>query len=187
MDVNNKKYYGLSSKQILKNNAQLWNIINDSILDEDVIWKAKFYLYETNTSVIPKCHCGNNVKFVDMVNGFKESCSRTCMYNSPSVKNKRKQTNLDKYGVDNASKSAASKEKAKQTNIERYGVEYTSQAGSTQNKRIENNLFKHNVEHTSQLDSVKDKVMLLKIKSNRPIWNAMAWNVPFRIVVCVTK
>lgn len=157
MEDDNSKYYSLSAKQIMNTNPEFWNLVNDYIDDSEVSWKGKFFLYENKIDKVPTCHCGNAVKFMDMVNGFKESCSRKCVYNSPSVKNKRKETNIAKYGVDNASKSLIAKDKAKKTNLERYGVEYTSQAKEVQDKRIENNLEKHSVEHTSQLDSVKDK------------------------------
>jgi hypothetical protein len=55
-------------------------------------------------------------------------CSISCRakYNSKNSIEKRKNTNLLKYGTDNPSKSEKIKEKLKNTMIERYGVEYAS-------------------------------------------------------------
>jgi len=44
------------------------------------------------------------------------------------INNKRKQTCLDKFGVDNAAKSSEKKDKIKKTNLERYGVEHALQS-----------------------------------------------------------
>ena len=49
---------------------------------------------------------------------------------------KRKQTCLEKYGVDNASKSEATKEKARQTCLDKYGVPYTTQVEAFKEKKV---------------------------------------------------
>lgn len=58
-------------------------------------------------------------------------------YGSASYNNleKRKQTCIERFGVDNPLKSASIQEKARQTNLKRYGVEYSQQSKEISEKR----------------------------------------------------
>ena len=110
---NNNSLYKYCENTIKKINSELYkNIINYT--DLDIKFKEKFYLYE-NKIEKPYCECGNNVGFIDMNKGFREFCSKKCMYNSKSISDKRKLTNIEKYGVDNPAKSKIVKEKVKKT------------------------------------------------------------------------
>jgi len=53
-----------------------------------------------------------------------------------SVKLKTKQNNLLKHGVENPWQSTQIKDKIKKTNLERYGVEYVSQSNLIKNKKL---------------------------------------------------
>ena len=49
-----------------------------------------------------KCfNCNNLCKFDDIFYGFRKTCSLKCSNNDESVKEKKKQSYLKKYGVDN--------------------------------------------------------------------------------------
>jgi len=73
------------------------------------------YFTEAN---IPKCHCGNNVKWL---NGkISESCSQICALNSPTriAKLKHSISKSDKVGA---------KKKREETMLEKYGAAFNSQ------------------------------------------------------------
>lgn len=74
------------------------------------------------------------------------------------VRKKAKQTNLKRYGVDNPRKSKEVQEKARQTNLKKYGVEHPAQAKEVQEKARQTNLKKYGVEHPAQSKEVMDKM-----------------------------
>lgn len=55
---------------------------------------------------------------------------------NPEVKEKYKQTCLNKYGVDNYAKTQEYIEKTKQTNLKKYGVEWTQQSPEIHKKQM---------------------------------------------------
>ena len=68
--------------------------------------------------------CGKEVdKFDSFENGFQHHCNAKCSGLDPNTLAVRKQTCLEKYGVDNSSKSTQAREKTKETWLEKYGVE----------------------------------------------------------------
>ena len=76
---------------------------------------------------------------------------------------KRKQTNLDRYGVENVSQSVELNkdkiEKTKQTNLNRYGFEYASQNNEVKKKNRETFLANHpGYNSSSQLPGVGEKI-----------------------------
>lgn len=74
-------------------------------------------------------------------------------------KERYKKTCLEKYGVENPSKSKKIKEKRKQTNLEKYGVEYPIQNQEVKNKTRQTNLKRYGVTTPAQ-----NKEILKKIK-----------------------
>jgi len=70
------------------------------------------------------CSCGKEIKFFTIKNGFAKLC-RDCnnKYNPDRI-NKAKNTIRERYGVDNPSQVEEFKEKRKQTNLKRFGTEH---------------------------------------------------------------
>ena len=67
--INNSQYYKYCESTIKKMNIELWeNIINYQC--ESNKFKEKFYLYENKLSEMPKCYCGNSVKFINIINKY---------------------------------------------------------------------------------------------------------------------
>ena len=66
----------------------------------------------------------------------KNAITKLQKYGSATYNNreKSKQTNLEKYGVDNPAKADEIKEKIKLTNLQKYGVEHAFQAESVKEK-----------------------------------------------------
>ncbi len=69
-----------------------------------------------------------------------------------------KQTNLERYGVENTFQNEEKKERIKQTNLERYGVEYPSQSNEIREKTKKKNLLNFGVPHVLQNKEVLEKV-----------------------------
>ena len=63
---------------------------------------------------------------------------------------KGKQTNIEKYGVDNVFKSEEFRKRAQETNISKYGYPYASQSPEIQERIKESNLEKYGVEYFCQ-------------------------------------
>jgi len=83
------------------------------------ICKLKFLKYKTN------------------LDGYREYCSIKCANNSEEIKLKRKQTCLERYGVESSNQSEQMKRKSKQTCLERYGVEYAIQNTTIKQKQVQ--------------------------------------------------
>lgn len=71
---------------------------------------------------------------------------------------KRKNTTLERYGVEHAQQSTAIRAKSKNTMLERYGVEHATQSDELLNIRNNNNISKYGVPHPSQTQSIKEKI-----------------------------
>ena len=99
----------------------------------------------------------------------KFSKSKVSKEEQLKINEKRKQTNIKKFGVETPLISKESREKlknvdwkkrnekSKKTCLEKYGVENPILLEETQNKIKKNNKKKYGVEWTSQLKEVKDK------------------------------
>lgn len=130
-----------------------------NFLSQDTSFNVRIFHVLNKTQHIPKClleGCENNVSWHSSINRYSTYCSKKCTSiankkvgkNNPfakeSIKKKIKDTNLQKYGVDNYSKTSDFSEtmkeyhrtlpyeikkmvqdKREKTNIERYGVSTT--------------------------------------------------------------
>lgn len=82
----------------------------------------RMYHYLSNTNSIPVCKrecCKNSVNWYKFV--YQLYCSTKC--SSTDTVDKRKQTSMERYGVDNPSKSPEIIQKIKDVTFEKYGVE----------------------------------------------------------------
>jgi len=152
----NSSFYKYSEVGIKNRNPDLWRRVMDhSALD--IPFKQKFYLFEKSMTSPPKCVCGNGLKFIDMHSGYRKFCSRRCALDCEDVKKLKKQTCLEKYGVDNPSKSTFIKEKVKKTNLEKFGVEYPLQSEEVRNRTRE--VFRQNygVDNPSRMPEIRRK------------------------------
>ena len=155
METDNKGLYKYGPNKIKELNYNLWYEINKIIFD--ISFKEKFYLYENLITELPKCECGANVKFIDMIKGYREFCSRTCMYNSSKLKERRKETCIEKWGVDNPSKSKDIKDKVMKTNIDRYGHEWATKSKEVKDKIKDKFIENWGVDNPSKVKEVRDR------------------------------
>ncbi len=83
--------------------------------------------------------------------GGKYSCSKFC----GSLK--AKESNLKKWGVENAMCLQVTQEKQKKTNIEKYGVEYLQQSGDIREKTKSKLIEKYGIDHPSKLEKNRQR------------------------------
>lgn len=84
-------------------------------------------------------------------------CSFKCSGSSEETKNKRKETNLKKFGVENTAFSKELKEKSKETCLKRYGSEFYFQSNDFKEKAKETCLKRYNETSFSKTEISKKK------------------------------
>lgn len=164
-----------------------WRFLNESY-PKDLTWSEKLYWYFHCIYDYPVCPvCGKvRLKYDDYTRGYRVTC-RKCVglaestqnkkkqtllknygvdnpMDSDEIKNKIKKTNLERYGVENPFASDEIKKKIKESNLERYGVEWSCQAESVKQKKIQTNLRKYGVEFYSQTKESKDRIKETHLK-----------------------
>jgi len=162
MENENKDLYKYGSNKIKYLDINLWNKINDILLD--IPFKEKFYLLENSLSELPKCECGNSVKFVDMIKGYRSFCSKRCMYDSDIIKKNKKFTCIGKWGVDNPSKSKEVRDKVKNTNIDKFGYEWATKSDKIKDKIKDKFIENWGVDNPSKIKEVRDKAKLTMLE-----------------------
>lgn len=147
--------------ELLQNLKEL--TINDSNISR-LIWHL------VNGNEIPKCPiCGKELEFKNYGEGYKKACSKKCSdilrgsgnrgkVLSEETKQKMKETNISKYGVDNPFKAKEIQEKIKRTNLEKYGVEHAAQNENIKKKTAQTNLSRYGVIAPLQNKRIKDKM-----------------------------
>lgn len=94
------------------------HFVNDNASISERLWHI-----QNNSYDIPKCPiCGTSTKWRWEIKGYTAHCSSKCAHNDDTVLNKTKQTNLEKYGVDNPLKSEYIRQKGLDTILKRYNV-----------------------------------------------------------------
>lgn len=125
--------------------------IDTSVLPQDIIDTASarqivWHLYH-KIHTIPKCNhpdCNNDTKWQRSYYG--KFCSKKCSSSDPNTINKTKSTILSRYG-DYESFIKKGSEKRKKTNLERYGSENPWGNSEVRKKITETNLKKYGVEN----------------------------------------
>lgn len=143
----------LKSKNGIEYTEYINNNIPSEIVDEPM--SIKLYYFFNDIKEPLNCSCGKHRSYIGFKNGFRPTCGdKKCFVE------KRKQTCLDKYGVDNPKKSKQIikkeqeniklkwdgehflksnqiKEKFKSTMLEKYGVEWAQQSDLINKKSLE--------------------------------------------------
>lgn len=151
--------------------------------------QEKLYVIFKNNGEQDKCViCGKPALFGSYFRGYNKTCSIECKHkldtqilekskdkrNSEEIKEKRRQTCLAKYGVDNPNKSPIIKEKSRQTSLAKYGTENPASSQVIKDKIKQSTYEKYGVDNVSKLDSVKEKISKTNsvlFSSDSPIWD----------------
>lgn len=114
---------------------------------------------------IPRSSLNNYVQSlgVDIKTDNKDKIKKTIeeKYGSnfyDTVSQKRKQTNLEKYGHEHSASSPEIKEKIKQSNIKKYGHDHHFKNSSKKLELIQKVQSKYGVDNVFQIPEIKDKI-----------------------------
>jgi len=102
--------------------------------------------------------CGQLTKFISIPYGYNQYCSNECVSKSEIVKEKRINTLMNHYGVDNPMKSKIVVDKLSTTFNERYGVDFYVQTKEFKDKYKHTCLEKYGVEHSSYSDEILGRI-----------------------------
>ena len=84
-------------------------------------------------------------------------CSSKCAHNDVEVKDKTKQTNLERYGCENTFQYQEFKDKAVETRLEKYGFKYSLENPNTYNKSQSTMLEKYRCKHGFENSEIQKK------------------------------
>jgi len=165
-------------KTIRARSCKRW-FINNNFEDKykDIIKRTGFFLEKTcsfsqriyciiqNIHENPQCLiCKNLVKWRKYSLGYHKYCSIKCAASDLNFHDKRKKTNLKKYGVEHAIQSKQIKEKTKKTNLERYGTEYSIASKQIKEKTKKTNLERYGTEYSIASKKIRTKIKKTNLK-----------------------
>ena len=101
--------------------------------------------------------CKSPTSFIGVNLGYRRYCSLRCSKSTLEYKEKVKQTNLKKYGVDNPAKAKIVKEKTMKTCLNRYGTKSPIENINVKEKYKRTCLRKYGVEYAISSESVRNK------------------------------
>ena len=114
------------------------------------------YLKKENEGICLTCK-EKPTTYIGINDGYREYCSKKCSFNSSKVKEKIEKTNLEKYGVTNASKSKILMEKREKTCEAKYGAKNVFQSKDV--KDTIKKTFKENWgDHPSRIKEVRKRI-----------------------------
>ena len=144
--------------------------VNRNSLLKEELMKLTFYmpigttisqrLYHVKNEIkqLITCSCGKPAKFISFNKGYYTHCSQKCGANSIERHKKRKETCIQRYGVEYSTQATCVKEKTKQTNLRRYGVENPSQNIIIRNKQEQTCIQKYGVKNPLKNSIIKNKM-----------------------------
>ena len=95
----------------------------------------------------------------------------TAIQKIPEIKEKSKQTSLEHFGTQHPSQSNIVKNKQKQTNLEKYGVTCTLHNAEIQQKVKQTNLQRYGCENASQNEIIKQKIKNTNLEKYGVEWS----------------
>lgn len=105
-------------------------------------------------------------------------CSKECLDQAAmkggSLQEKKRQTSIDRYGVDFPMQSSVVKSHVQQTNFEKHGVHWFTQSTDFKDKMKQTMVKRYGVEFTLQADQFKAKARQTKLKRYGHICNMAA-------------
>ena len=137
-----------------KYNKDIYDYLINRYTDSDSLKETLYRIYN-GIEEHPKCPtCGKPLLFKGI---FFKFCSNICAQSSDEIKQKVKQTCLERYGVDSYNKTKECKEKTKQTCLERYGVEYSGQSNRCKEKIRQTCLERYGVDNPLKSKKIRNK------------------------------
>lgn len=150
----------LNRLYIEKHHPDFFKYIMDTYANYSYI-KFTELLYCIYNNIIdhPKCPiCNKNVPFLDFNRGYQKYCSLKCSNKSPEVQERKKQSNVEKFGVEHAAQSDMVKKKIIETTTEKYGG-MGNASKSIKSKQYNTMKIRYGSEHALQNEEFKTKAI----------------------------
>lgn len=126
------------------------NNIPSEIIDSSISEKVYYFINDIKKPIL--CDCGNHRKFIGFKNGHRSTCGDKKCY-----VDKRKETCISKWGVDNPKRSKDIIEKEKENIKKRWGVNHYMLSEKVRNKFNKTMKERWGVEWPQQSDEIKAK------------------------------
>lgn len=129
-------------------------------LDESYTFSARIYCILNDIIDVPKCdHCSKNVvSFKNFTKGFLQYCSMTCVSYSETAREKKKITNLERYGVEFHTQAPEIRDKMEKSMIKNHGVLVPIHAKSIKDKIENTNNERYGSAYGFGSEIIQDKV-----------------------------
>ena len=161
--MNYLKYEDLSStncteKSVKKKYPEFYEYIMTHY-PKELPWLEKLYWFynKLNSRPLCRCGCGAETAFMNLRKGYREFYSTKCVNSNKEIQDRKRQTCIKRFGVDNAMKSESLKHKLFQNNIAKYGVKNPASTESVKAKIRETNLIKYGVVAPMQSEEIRSK------------------------------
>ena len=128
------------------------------LLPENAKFSERIYWVKNKLNSYPKClTCGKDVtKFINGSVGYKGHCSLSCAKSNKDLQQKHKQKCLELHGVEHTAKLKETKEKRKATNLQKYGDEFPNRWSSDNFK--EAMIAKHGADSVMRTETYKKRI-----------------------------
>ena len=168
----------IADQTMAKTRSEQWfsRYMKTLVSEEDLEWMKGYFLnfakiyciLKNNLEDIPRCRgCGSyDIKF----NKGSWHCSAKCAANDKETRQKAKTTLLERYGVDNPSKSKEVREKSRKTCLEKYGTENPSKSRIIQDKIKQTCLERYGVENPFASKDVQEKIKQTNLEKYGVEW-----------------
>lgn len=152
---------------LINNYPELLECLLDqtAFLDDNASMSERVCCIKHNYTSAPLCaYCNTNkTKYRPRLHNYARFCSTKCSSSDPTTKNKTKQTNLNRYGVEHATQLQTTIDKRNITNIKKYGYKSARQAPDIKEKIRQTILNKYGTTCTLLYDDFKQKAIQTKI------------------------
>lgn len=108
--------------------------------------------------------CGKPTEFLSLRLGYREYCCNKCVQASKEIKEKIKQTNIERYGSDYYSKTDKWLNSVKETNQKKFNCDFAGQNKKVKEKALNTCLEKYGTTTYSQTEECKQKIADTNIK-----------------------
>ena len=120
-----------------------------------LLLKEQLYLYSHGLDEAPRCpECGKPLKIYSFRRGYTEFCSQKCLNKSDMVKERRRQSMIERTGYDNPMHNPDSVEKLRKTMQEKYGVDNPFQSEEVKEKIRRTMNEKYGVDYPMQSEDI---------------------------------
>lgn len=155
-----------SPSAVKKHYPQFFEYIIENYKDKyGISWSEALCWYFNGLENAPRCeYCGNPVRLINFVQGYKRYCCKECMLRDPERYKRIRQTIKERYGVENIHSLPHIKEKIKQTCRERYGGDSPMCSKEIRNKSKNTCLKKYGVDSVGKVKEIHEKAKQTNLK-----------------------